>query len=272
VENRKRAYYEARLGKEGLVPLGPVGRSRGERRDQITNETTGAVLFELDESEVDLRSQYRGYHHAKYGPEVRGDGDDHGTKPARDTSWSKLPAKTSKDNAFEASKIDPSKRHTYDTVQVQRKPLDNSGGQMLEDCHGFLIDQGTKPWKTARRTHCRQCGSEFDPPDVSKFRCEFDPEEAACKCNTCTERALMLSRHARGVGQPRTYCGDECRRQWQNAVRRHETAVNRALKRGTEPPAPPEDQGLKMVRRAGPASSVEGNGHRYVSANRGVVQ
>lgn len=275
----KRDDYEARLDKAGLSLL-DTEQDENERRDEAPDVQIGAATFDVPDLPydaadlgVDLDDQYRALYYSKYGAEVRGDGDDNGPKGVRDSSWSRLPVKRGRkgeDLDFDADKIDPTKRHTYDVVRVQRKQLDNVGGQMIEDCHGFLIGQQIKPWKIARRTHCRNCGSELPEPDVSKYPCEFGSDEQGCRCNGCTRRQLNITRHARGRGRPLTYCGEPCRRLWNNATDRYDRAVKRAHRNGTEPPAPPEDQGLKMVRHTGPGSSIEGHGHRYVSARRGV--
>jgi hypothetical protein len=169
---------------------------------------------------------------------------------------------------------------------------------LMQSGHGFMIDnQRSRPWKTAPRTHCAHCGGPLPDPDVSKYRCEIDPHASeielslvgeigqgpddragypfdnrkpryfkGCQCGGCTLRNFVTKGWERGQGQPRKYCSDPCRKQFDNARNAWKRAVVRAEKRGEEPPPPPEDKGLKFRPVRGLRSGAEGTGHRYVAS------
>lgn len=242
-----------------------AGSTKGRHRNRITDELTGEVIRELTDESVDgtvnLDDPYRAVYYAEHGPELRTDGDDN-PKQAQARPRVYL----GKESDFDADKIDPTKRHTYDTVQIKQKPLDNLAGQMVSDCHGFMVDdQQSRPWKTAKRTHCAHCGGEMPKPDVSKHPCEFESPFSGCRCSSCTLRKLVSRGAARSKGQPRKYCSVDCRKSADAERNRWKRTVVRAEKLGTEPPPEPEDKGLKFVRRFGPRSSIEGAGHRYTA-------
>lgn len=167
---------------------------------------------------------------------------------------------------------------------------------MMQSGHGFMVDdRRSRPWKTAKRTHCAHCGGPLPKPDVSNYVCEFDPEATelelslvgsdqsaddrrgwpgkrsaplrpGCQCSGCILRHLVFNGDERNKGQPRKVCSDECGRLRGNELKRWKAAVQSAQKRGQEPPPEPEDKGLKFVQRNGPRSSVEGSGHRYTAS------
>lgn len=176
------------------------------------------------------------------------------------------------------------------------KATSNPAGELVADGHGFVVnDPRSRPWKTAKRTHCAYCGGPLPLPDVSKYRCEFEPDATeeslavidehnyssefdpgwrsrylrkhrlrrGCQCSGCRLRWLVANGYERNRGQPRKYCSDDCRRWADNERKAWNRAVATARKRGEEPPPPPEDRGLKFVPRSGLRSSVEGSGHRY---------
>ncbi|MFV8233060.1 hypothetical protein [Mycolicibacterium fortuitum] len=158
--------------------------------------------------------------------------------------------------------------------QVQPKPtvIDNPAAQMLDAGHGFMVDdQQSRPWKTAKRTHCAQCGGEMPKPDVSKYPCEFETPLYGCRCSGCTLRKLVSRGDARNVGNPRKYCGKSCATLADNERGRWRRAVARAAKLGTEPPPEPEDKGLKFVRRSDLRSTIEGAGHRYTASTTSAL-
>lgn len=187
-----------------------------------------------------------------------------------------------------------------DPVQVKLDPADNLPGQMIEAGHGFIVnDPRSRPWKTARRTHCAHCGKPLPRPDVRTYACELDPEaselellligregnpgdrddrpphgtgdrlHSGCQCSGCCLRWLVKTGRERGVGQPRKYCSKDCTRWADNERKAWKRAVASAKKRGDEPPPAPEDKGLKFRLARGLRSSAEGTGHRYV-ASRGL--
>ncbi|MHA7662381.1 hypothetical protein [Mycolicibacterium sp. HS_4_1] len=214
---------------------------------------------------VDLDDQFRAFHYSAYGAEVGHDGDDD-SKLVRVRS-SRV-GTGDQDEAFDADKIDPTKRHTYDQVQVKSEPVDSVAGQIVSDGHGFLVvDKRSRPWKTAPRTNCAHCAGEMPAPDVTRFKCEFEPDDMkGCKCSGCTLRDQVARGHERNTGQPKKYCTPECRRLADNERNRWKRAVAKAEKLGIDPPAEPEDKGLKLVQHNGLRSSVEGTGHRYVAS------
>ena len=257
-----------------------VGRSKGSApRNRITDELTGLTVRELtdksSEGTVNLDDPYRAFYLAEFGAEVRTDGDDN-PRYARPKQRIKIDGRTvrvrlksGKNDRVEV--IAPG--DVRDAVVV--KPATrNPAGEMVADGHGFIVDDPrSRPWKTARRTHCAHCGGEMPIPDVSKHVCEFDSEATGfgCRCSGCTLRDLVATGQERNKGQPRVCCSSECTRLRDNERKRWKAAVARAEKRGEEPPPEPEDKGLKLMqRRGGLRSAVEGTGHRYVSSTTGL--
>lgn len=266
------------------------------------------LLDELSDENEDERRDFqnpdRNPFESEHGPRIGHDGDDSPRyarpKPARIGA-------SDTDKRFDADKIDPATFHINDPVH-RRSPLRvdihnaemselaiaaSRPGQMVEDGHGFIVNNPrSRQWKTGRRTHCAHCGGEMPKPDVSKHKCEFDPDATAlelsligsdqgadrppwprhpslfpgCQCSGCTLRWLVANGHERNKGQPRMCCSAECTRLRDNERARWKRAVARAEKRGQEPPLEPEDRGLKLVKHDGPRSSVEGSGHRYLAA------
>lgn len=170
---------------------------------------------------------------------------------------------------------------------VEPKPTANPAGEIVEAGHGFIVnDPRSRPWKTARRTNCAHCGGTLKQ-NVDGYPCEFEPNasdvqlalvgynenrgsshrlHSGCQCSGCRLRWLVKTGNERGVGQPRKYCSTDCGK-WANVARNAwKRAVDRAEKRGEEPPLEPEDKGLKFLPVRGLRSSSEGNGHRYVAS------
>lgn len=236
--------------------------------DTLESLRTTPAIDRLDKV-VDYDDRGRKYD-VDQAPMVPGDaGDDSPTyaqlKPKRVGS-------SDTDKRFDADKVDPNTFSTDGPVQLKPSVIGNPAAQMIAAGHGFMVDdRRSRPWKSAPRTHCAHCGGEMPPADVSKYPCEFDADGwspfAGCRCSGCTLRELVSKGHERNKGQPRKYCSSECRRLADNERRRWERAVARAAKLGLEPPAPPEDKGLKFLPARGLRSSVEGHGHRYVSAD-----
>lgn len=178
-------------------------------------------------------------------------------------------------------------------VRVKSAILDNPVAQLLEAGHGFSVDdRRSRPWKTAPRTHCAHCGGPMPTPNVSsdkRYRCEFDADASqaelalvghdlsresdgwpfrpiGCECSGCKLRWLVSGRHERNRGNPAKCCSKECARLRDNERAAWKRAVVSAEKRGEEPPAAPEDKGLKFVWASGLRSSSEGTGRRYSAA------
>ncbi|MDV3129600.1 hypothetical protein M1247_32170 [Mycobacterium sp. 21AC1] len=197
-------------------------------------------------------------------------GDDGDDNPDYAQLKSKRVGSSDTDQRFDADKVDPKTFNTDDPVQLKPSVIGNTAAQMIDAGHGFMVDdQQSRPWKTAKRTHCAYCGGEMSPPDVDKYKCEFEPitaPGAACKCSGCTLRELVSRGDARNVGNPRKYCGKPCAKLADSERGRWRTAVKRAQKRGEEPPPEPEDKGLKFVQWFGLRSSIEGAGHRYTAS------
>jgi hypothetical protein len=257
---------------ESLLPeADDTGGTKGRHRNQIADDLTGMTIRELTDESVDgtvnLDDPYRAFYYAEHGAEVRTDGDDNPKQAhARPRVY------LGKESDFDADKIDPTKCRTYDTVQIKQKPLDNLAGQMVSDCHGFMVDDHqSRPWKTAKRTHCAHCGGEMPTPNVSKYPCEFELPLPGCRCSGCTLRELVSRGDARSKGQPRKYCSVGCRKSADAERNRWKRAVVRAEKLGTEPPPEPEDRGVKFVQRFGHRSSIEGAGHRYTASMAGCL-
>ncbi|ORJ97762.1 hypothetical protein [Prescottella equi] len=185
-----------------------------------------------------------------------------------------------------------------DPVQSKPDTVDNPAGQMIEAGHGFTVeDRRSRPWKTAKRTNCAFCGEPMPAPDVSQYRCEFDPDATdaelaligsdqgredrpgplwnhwpgqqdrqrlhqGCQCSGCNLRWQVANGAERNRGQPKKYCSKDCRRLAGNERNAWKRAVVAAQKRGETPPPEPEDRGLKFVLHRGPRSCIEGTGHR----------
>ncbi|AQT81374.1 hypothetical protein B1R94_22155 [Mycolicibacterium litorale] len=252
------------------------------------NEPWREVLLDelTDESEDERRDftdPERDPFESENGPAMGTDGDDN---PEYATPRAKL----------DGQKLE--RGDISDPVQVA--PKTNPAGEITDAGHGFIVDDPrSRPWKTAPRTHCAHCGGELPPPDVSAYRCEFDPDlteaelalvgadqgppvlspgcrhlaacncmRPGCQCSGCRLRWLVLSGNERNVGQPRKYCSEGCRNLAGSERKRWQRALAKAVKNGDEPPPEPEDRGLKFRPRRGPLSSTEGTGHRYISASR----
>jgi len=257
-------------------------RAREPWRETLTDELTD----ETEDERRDVANADRGLFESEHGPVMGNDGDDN---PEYAQPKPRI--------AYRAG-LDPKKPvQPGDLVeQVQVKPTHNQPGQMVEAGHGFIVnDPRSRPWKTAKRTHCAHCGGPLPGPDVSNYRCEFDPEASdaelaligaeqcpedwpprstatphlhrGCQCSGCSLRWLVLNGQERNRGQPRKYCSDNCRRWADNERNAWKRAVRAAEKRGEEPPPEPEDRGMKFRAASGLRSSIEGRGRRYTAAS-----
>ncbi|MBM4600041.1 hypothetical protein GS440_17420 [Rhodococcus hoagii] len=183
-----------------------------------------------------------------------------------------------------------------DPVGGRRAPAENPAGQMVAAGHGFAVkDERSRPWKSAKRTHCAYCAGPMPTPEASGHPCEFDPHASAaelnlvgaeqgpdnrpaplwdywpgqqdferlqhpgCQCNGCNLRWQVANGTERNVGQPKMCCSKACatgRDNERNAWRRE---VKSAEKRGDVAPPEPEDRGLKFVIGRGPRSTADGS-------------
>lgn len=272
------------------------GQERRQRRrwlepllDELTDET--------EDERRDFADPERNLFESEHGPEMGSDGDDN---PEYAQAKDRLHTR----NVGREGITKPEQL----IYPVQGKPADNLPGQMVEAGHGFIVnDPRSRPWKTAKRTHCAHCGGELPKPDVSakKYRCEFEPPvyhdevpamadggvrpplevwrrftpaqrhrfatgdlaDYECQCSGCTLRQLVVNGGERNVGNPRKCCSASCTRLRDNERSAWKRAVDRANRRGEEPPPEPEDKGLKFRVSRGPRSSIEGNARRYTAAN-----
>ncbi len=266
------------------------------------------LIDDLSDESEDERRDFsrpdRNLFESGHGPWMGGDGDDNPEyakpkEPAFTASGRTVSAKLKNGKTTKVEVIEPGQIH--ETIVVQ--PRANPAGEIADAGHGFIINEPrSRSWKTAPRTHCAHCGGPMPPPDVSKYRCEFDPAATAaelaligavpsqpdrlaaligdnrsevirlghpgCQCSGCSLRWLVLNGHERNRGNPRKVCSDECGRQRDNERNRWKRAVKRAENAGLTAPDEPEDKGLKLARaHGGPRSAVEGGGQRYVAAN-----
>jgi hypothetical protein len=242
-------------------------RNKGRKRRQRA-PWLEPLLDELsDESEderVDFARPDRNPFEHEHGPEMGHDGDENMT-------YAKHKPK------FDTDKLE--KGNIQDPVRVKLDPADNLPGQMVDAGHGFIVnDPRSRPWKTAPRTRCANCGGPLPGPDV----CELDPHASeielafvgddngrddrgwwspppslvpGCQCGNCTLRYFVKRGWERGTGRPRKYCSPKCSKEF--------TSQREKFKRGTAPK--PEDLGLRFRPARGLRSSAEGT-HRYVSS------
>jgi hypothetical protein len=146
-------------------------RSREAWREALLDELSD----ETEDERRDFTNQSRNPFESEHGPVIGSDGDDN---PA----YTQPKAKFDGDRLKRGDISDP----------IQARPTSNPAGEIADAGHGFIInDPRSRPWKTAPRTHCAYCGDEMPKPDVSKYKCEFDPDSSAA------ELALI------GEGQPR---------------------------------------------------------------------
>lgn len=275
-----------------------------------------ALLEDLTDENEDERRDFqdpdRNLFESKHGPTMGTDGDDSPVyaqpKQRMGINSRSIKVKLNSGKTSQVEVIGPG--DIVETVSI--KPSSNPAGEMVDAGHGFGIDdRRSRPWKTAKRTHCAYCAGELPSPvvDASKYRCEFDPDASdaeleaigedqprdaeddrwrelqeaqgtsacrhaggctcglrGCRCSGCTLRWQVANGHERNKGQPRMCCSDECTRLRDNERTRWKRAVARAEMRGETPPPEPEDRGLKLTRRNGLRSSIEGTGHRYTAA------
>lgn len=258
-------------------------KGRKHHREQWREALLDELTDETEDERRDFADQERHPFESEHGPEMLHDGDDN-------------PRYAAPKARFDAERLD--RGDISDPVQI--KPQSNPAGEMVADCHGFIVsDPRSRPWKTAPRTHCAYCGDEMPAPDVSGFVCEFDPDlseselvligadqgppdlsatcrhlaacdcmRPGCQCSGCRLRWLVLIGQERNVGQPRKYCSEDCRKLSDNERKRWKRAAAKAESLGEDPPPEPEDRGLKFTQRRGLRSSIEGTGHRYIAARR----
>ncbi|WP_328358593.1 hypothetical protein OG976_04775 [Mycobacterium sp. NBC_00419] len=224
--------------------------------DKESHEPWREVLVDelSDESEDerrDFQDADRNPFESEHGPAMGTDGDDDpvyarpkdtrvGTS-GRTARVKLTNGKTATFEIFEQGDI-------VDTVRV--KPKTNPAGEIVDGGHGFIVsDPRSRPWKTARRTHCAYCGDELPTPKVTatKYRCEFDVEFVDCQCSGCTLRHLVVSGYERNKGQPRMCCTAECTRLRDNERGRWQRAVARAIRSGHQPPPEPADRGASVT-------------------------
>jgi hypothetical protein len=234
--------------------------SRNPRKRQAWRE---ALLDELTDESEDERRDFtdpdRNLFESDHGSEMRDDGDDN---PVYAGAKDKLHlGPLGKEGITKPEDI---------IYPVQVKPTDNLPGQMVEAGHGFIVnDPRSRPWKTARRTHCAHCGGPMPSPNVNekKYRCEFQPDPIeGCQCSGCSLRGLVLDRHERNRGNPAKCCSKACTRLRDNERNAWKRAVISAEKRGEPTPPEPEDKGRKFLPSSGLRSSSEGTGRRYSAA------
>lgn len=208
--------------------------------DELTDET--------EEERRDFQDPDRNPFESKHGPTMGTDGDDN-------------PAYTQPRIAFDVAKLE--RGDISDPVRV--KPPFNPAGQIVAAGHGFIIDdQRSRPWKTAKRTHCAHCGGQMPAPKVTarKYECEFDsvPLRSAwtCECSGCELRQMVLMGSERNKGQPRKCCSPECTRLRDNENKKWKRAVARAEKRGELAPSEPHDRGAGThIKRARVAATTQ---------------
>jgi hypothetical protein len=262
-------------------------RSRRQRTPELE-----PLLDELTDESEDERRDFtnlqRNLFESEHGPVMGSDGDDN-------PEYARPKLRADMDKPAGGKKLADDITKPEDIVyRIQRNKQDTKPGEMVEAGHGFIVnDPRSRPWKTARRTHCAHCGDPLPAPDVSKYRCEFDPDasivelalvgadhgpddrplwsrpldpHSGCQCSGCTLRWLVGNGRERNRGQPRKYCTDDCLKWADNARKAWKRAVRTAEKRGEELPPEPEDKGLKHRAARGLRSSAEGTGRRYVAA------
>lgn len=265
---------------------------RGRRgREPWREVLIGELTDETEDERRDFADPERNPFESKHGPEMGTDRDD-------------SPAYLAPKPRFDAAKLEAG--DISDPIQIDQTADRIATGQLVEAGHGFIVnDPRSRPWKTAKRTHCAHCGGPLPAPNASheKYRCEFDPpayydevppmadgavrpplevwrrftpaqrrrfatgDTHECECSGCELRWLVLHGHERNRGNPRKYCSENCQRWADNERNAWKRAVRRAEKRGEEPPPPPEDKGLKLRHARGLRSGVEGHGRRYTAAN-----
>lgn len=279
------------------------GRNRRKRLPEDFEELQAhfeSLLDQLSDETEDERRDFadpaRDPFESEHGPVMGTDGDDnpHYAQPKGQITYRgrTVKVKGTKGKQLQVEVIEPGQ--IADPVDV--KPRENPAGEIADAGHGFIVNNPrSRPWKTARRTHCAYCGGPMPKPDASKYRCELDPDASeielsligrdnaaddrgpfarrstevfpGCQCSGCTLRNLIASGRERGRGNPPKYCSEDHGQQADNERRAWRRAVVRAQERGEEPPPEPEDRGLKFIPARGLRSSIEGSGHRYVTGS-----
>ncbi|MGE2717573.1 hypothetical protein ACQI4L_26220 [Mycolicibacterium litorale] len=135
--------------------------------------------------------------------------------------------------------------------------------QLVQDAGGYLTEVDPRMlWTTATRFYCRACG-EWIGSSPNRLKCEVPldpctPEMLKRRggCQNCREQHALDLKVARGRGnQPQTcrpLSGEKesrCAKDWRNTMARWQRAVNRAERKGTEPPPEPQPAEPKWTAR-----------------------
>ncbi|MGU3502417.1 hypothetical protein [Mycobacterium sp. C31M] len=251
----------------------PKGRTR--HREPWREVLADELSDETEDERRDFADPQRDGFDSEHGPVMGHDGDDcpkyaqpkQSAVPINGTS---VKVKLNDGGTGTVEVIEPGQ---ISEPVVLAPPTSNPAGEMVSAGHGFKVENHrSRPWKTAKRTHCAHCGGPMPTPkvDATKYQCEFDPMPK-CKCSGCTLRRQVANGGERNVGGPAMTCSPDCGRLRNNERTRWKRAVERAEAKGLEPPPEPEDRGLKFVRASGLLSAVEGSGHRYVTGTAGLV-
>lgn len=136
--------------------------------------------------------------------------------------------------------------------------------QLVQDAGGYVAEVDPRLlWKTATRFYCRACGEWIGSSAKQRIECEtpYDPCTPDLLnnrggCQNCREQRALDLKEARGTGNPPQTCrplrGEKesrCAKDWRNAMKRWNTAVTTAEKRGSEPPREPQPAEPKWTRR-----------------------
>lgn len=129
------------------------------------------LLDELSDENEDERRDFhdpeRNPFESEHGPAMGTDGDDHPIyaqpKQRIDINGRTVKVKLNGGKTGHVELVAPG--DVADSVVV--KPSSNPAGEIVDAGHGFIVnDPRSRPWKTAPRTHCAQCGGEVPKLDA----------------------------------------------------------------------------------------------------------